>query len=423
MPTVLRELLGDSASAAGVVGAAIAVVHSDSVQVACFGKSDRQTSTDVTEHTTFKLASITKPMVAIVLARLVALGRLGFDDAIDKHVPELAGTHFGRTATVRQLLANTSGVGVSIHRDQRFSAEGDDCLSAFAVEQAQEPAMFEPGTNWSYSNTAWALVGRVLETVGGLSWEEMMRRECFAPASMQSAAFDPTGSLHYVTTAGEPQVVDPAQVRALGPAGGTVWASIHDMALWAQSVLSGVAAPADLLSELREVAWKVGNSAFVDDWCHGLARFNLPGGPVWGWDGIWCGHRTIFRWVPDQDVAIVLLTNTSSGRQVYRGVFPEVLKEFGINMPGLSWAPPTSMDLASYEGSYAMSDLEMTVAAGDDGLFVSSGGSTLTVYPNDRQTFMPDLFSEEQVIGFGSFDDKGRPAMAYSCVWGMPRTS
>src|SRR5687768_599666 len=99
----LTARLAEHAARWRVHGAAVAVASPDGVEVACTGDS-------ITPETRFAIASITKPMVATVVGELAADGQLSLDDAVATHVPELQDSTWAQAATVRQLLANTSGI-------------------------------------------------------------------------------------------------------------------------------------------------------------------------------------------------------------------------------------------------------------------------------------------------------------------------
>jgi hypothetical protein len=103
------------------------------------------------------------------------------------------------------------------------------------------------------------------------------------------------------------------------------------------------------LAVLRSPSAEVRICAWLDAWCLGWARFDWDGGPVWGWDGLISGSRAILRLVPRQRGAVVLLTNGSTGRALYRSLFPILMEAwFAIGMPALRLepAPSAAGDLA-----------------------------------------------------------------------------
>jgi hypothetical protein len=64
------------------------------------------------------------------------------------------------------------------------------------------------------------------------------------------------------------------------------------------------------------------------------------GGPVWGWDGLIDGQRSILRLLPEQRSSIAVLTNFGTGRAMYRSTFPDLMDAyFGVRMPALRLEP------------------------------------------------------------------------------------
>ena len=85
----LAALLREHAVRHSVPGAAIGVLREGAVTAACYGTTDVTTGEPVTAGTRFSAGSLTKSMVATVIAGLAEAGRLSLDDAVAAHVPEL----------------------------------------------------------------------------------------------------------------------------------------------------------------------------------------------------------------------------------------------------------------------------------------------------------------------------------------------
>ena len=224
----LTALLREHAVQQLVPGAAIGLLRDGVATSACFGVADVRTGQPVTPETLFSVGSLTKSMVATVIARLAQAGRLSLEDPVAAHVPELRAVGWAQRATVRDLLANRSGLPLSDGLEFDFDGrpeEDDGALSRLAADVASAvPA----GTFWSYTNVGWCLLGRVIETVSGTSWEDAMWRH-FADAGMRETTFATCtdtrrrASGHEVTAEG-PVPVEPLAARAYGPAGAiAVW--------------------------------------------------------------------------------------------------------------------------------------------------------------------------------------------------------
>lgn len=406
-----------------VPGAAIGVIRDSAVTAAYSGVADATTGEPVTADTRFAVGSLAKSMVATVIARLAEAGRLSLDDPVTVHVPELRGTGWAQRATVRDLLANRSGLPLRAQVEfSAFEGSSDDVLSRFAARIATGPptARF-----WSYSNAGWCLLGRVIETLTGLIWEEAMRTQLLVPLAMAQTTFvtspvaEPRAAGHRPTPDGAVPVA-PWTPRSHGPAGSTLLSTLGDLLRFARRHLEDPS-----LAVLRSPHAEVRIYAWLDAWCLGWARFDWDGGPVWGWDGLISGSRAVLRLMPRQRGAVVLLTNGSTGRALYRSLFPILMQAwFGIGMPALQLEPSPggAGNLARYAGVYAWPDQRWEVTAGDGHLVMEHDGAAIRALPLDNRTFLVDADDPDNpTVTFGGFDASGRPAVLYDLLWGLPR--
>jgi CubicO group peptidase (beta-lactamase class C family) len=416
------SLLQEHAPKHSVPGAALGVLRGDALSTAYFGVAEVSASEPVTADTRFAVGSLCKSMVATAIARLAATGGLAFDDPIAAHVPELRGAAWAEADTLRDLLANRSRVPLRDALESGASPdEGDDVLSRYAaaVASARPRADF-----WSYTNAGWCLLGRALETATGSTWEEAMRVVVFDPLGMEDVAFataapaEPRATGHSVTAEG-PVPAARWSPRSLGPAGSTLLCTLSDVLRFARTHLEEPS-----LAELRSAHAEIRIHAWLDAWCLGLARFDWPGGPAWGWDGVVSGQRAILRLVPGRGAA-VLLSNADSGRALYRSLFAELMPEaFGVDLPPLALEPSRKAvgELSRFAGVYAWPDSRFDVAATDAGLRIEGDGDTMHASALDERTFLVDPDNPDSPsMTFDGFDENGRPTVLYDGLWGLPR--
>jgi CubicO group peptidase (beta-lactamase class C family) len=421
----LRGLLWQHASRQLVPGAAIGVVHDGTITTAYYGVANVATGEPITPQTCFSVGSLTKPMVATVVSRLAEAGRLSFDDPLATHVPELRASRWAERATVRDLLANRSGLPLLAGLEFGFADrtdEDDGVLSRLAAEAA---AGVPSGSLWSYTNVGWCLLGRVIETAAGVVWEDAMRHHLLDGAEMNQTAFA-TGedaksrvSGHEITADG-PVPVKPLAARAYGPAGTSVVSSVTDLLRFAAVHLED-----PRLTALRAIQTEVSIYGWLDSWCLGWAWFGWRGGLVWGWDGLVNGERSVLRVVPEHRAAVVLMTNSSTGRAMYRSLFPELMGSlFGISMPPLRLdpSPGAAGDLSRFAGVYAWPDRRIEVTATDNRLVIKDENEQVEALPLDERTFLTDPADPDNpTVTFGGFDTAGRPGVLYDMLWGLPR--
>ncbi|MEM7755880.1 MAG: serine hydrolase domain-containing protein [Planctomycetota bacterium] len=155
---------------ADIPGLGLADVRDDRIDVTVHGYA-RAPVDCVTDATVFEAASLTQPVVAYLVLRLVDRGQLDLDDPMIDLLPTLPlPTDDGRSArvTVRMALAHMTGL------------EGPD----------DRPLVFasEPGANFRYYPAGYRLVQRVVEHIEGATLEEIARREVFGPLGMESSS-------------------------------------------------------------------------------------------------------------------------------------------------------------------------------------------------------------------------------------------
>jgi CubicO group peptidase (beta-lactamase class C family) len=363
-----------------VQGAVLGVLRDGEIETSSVG---------VGADTRFAIGSIGKTM----LATAFALSDVPLDDPVTAHVPELQDT--GWEITLRDLLANRSCVPLLEELELADLGEDDDVLSRFAARIARE----EPkGDYWSYSNAGWCVLGRALETITGLPYEGALQAVLLDPLGLEETVFVERPS-------------DGWAPRTLGPAGATLLSTAADLLRFAERHLSDPA-----LEPLRTSHSELPMYGWLDAWCLGLARFDWEGGPVWGWDGVMPGQRAVLRFVPGRGAA-VLLTNSGSGRALYRSVFPDVLDSFGVRMPELRLEPDprAAGDLSRFEGVYAWPDRRWEVAATDTTLLLDSEEGLFEAVAIDDRTFLTDPHDPDTPTVTFAHD------VLYRMIWGLPR--
>jgi CubicO group peptidase (beta-lactamase class C family) len=420
----LAGLLGAHALKHSVPGAAIGVLRDGTTRTAYHGLADSGTGEPVTCETRFPIGSLTKPMVATVLACLAEAGHFSLDDSAATHLPELRSAAWAERATMRDLLANRSRLPLTAEVEFSFSAfeDDDEAVSRLAAKAAtgeQTPPC------WSYTNAGWCLLGRAIETLTGLAWEEAMQINLLAPAGMDDTTFatkpgaEPRASGHELTVKGVVPV-EPVVSQAFGPAGTSVLSTVTDMLRFAALHLEDPS-----LAPLRAPQAEIRIHGWLDAWCLGWARFDWNGGPVWGWDGLIAGQRSFLRLMPERGGAVVLMTNSGTGRAMYRSLLGELVEPlFGVSMPALQLepSPGAADDLSRFAGVYAWPDRRWEVSATATGLVMDGPSGTIEALPVDDCAFLVDVDDPDNpTMTFGAFDAGGRPGVLYQMLWGLPR--
>ena len=186
-----------------VPGASLAIVRNGQLIYARgYGYADREGKTPAAPTSLFRLASVSKPITAVAIMTLVQSGKLKLDDPVFPllgFTPFLLPGHHPdprlETITVRQLLQHSGGWDRGKSGDIMFKhfqvaqemgiASPPDHKSLIRWAMGQ-PLDFTPGTQYSYSNFGFCVLGRVIEKVSGLSYEKYVQTKVLAPMGIHA---------------------------------------------------------------------------------------------------------------------------------------------------------------------------------------------------------------------------------------------
>ena len=144
-----------------------------------YGYADANANVGIDEHTVFDIGSLTKQFTGAALLRLEMDGLVSVDAPLDQYLPEL--TSPLAEVTLHQLLTHTAGLPDAIGDD--YEAIDRATYLERAMAQAAEPGEFR------YSNTGYSLLGMVIESVSGVTYEQYLHDVLFEPAGMDSTGY------------------------------------------------------------------------------------------------------------------------------------------------------------------------------------------------------------------------------------------
>ena len=165
-------------------GASIAVGRGgDLVWSEAFGWADLSSEVLATPETLYPVGSISKSFTATAAGLLHERGLLDFDVPVQTYLPEFPEKRW--PITTGQLMGHIAGVVRSAGMGETLRQPHCDNARAAIDAVAADTLLFEPGTEWRYSNFGWRLVGAVVEAVAGESYLEFMDREVFTSVGME----------------------------------------------------------------------------------------------------------------------------------------------------------------------------------------------------------------------------------------------
>ena len=273
-----------------------------------------------------RIGSNTKTFVAVVVMQMVQEGKVGLDEPIETYLPGLIkgeGIDASRI-TVRQLLQHTSGLPE--HTDYYFSS------NAAALENIQhyiptrdlldvalsKPAAFEPGTQWSYSNTNYIVLGMLIERVSQRPVGEQIDQRIIKRLGLSHTYLPGNGEKkirgshpqgYHIN--GEGKLEDVTEMDASLPwAAGAMVSTPSELNTFFQAVFDG-----RLLTQASIDEMKKGVDTGSGGMVYGLGLFGTPlscGGTSWGHGGGIFGYETHNAIGPDGTAVTVAVTALSS---------------------------------------------------------------------------------------------------------------
>ena len=228
-----------------IPGAVFVLVRGDRVALARgYGVANVESGAPVDpERTLFRVASVSKLFTATAALQLVEQGRIGLDDDVNQHLRSLrVPDAFGEPVRVRHLLTHTAGFDDRFIGIAALGADPPETLRAHLARRLPKRA-FPPGRSASYSNYGMALLGLLVEDVGGRPFEQAVEAGVLQPLGMTRSSFRPDAALRADLATGYVRWGDTLRPLAydaglLAPAGNLA-ATGADMARFLRAQLRG----------------------------------------------------------------------------------------------------------------------------------------------------------------------------------------
>jgi CubicO group peptidase (beta-lactamase class C family) len=329
----VRDRILKAIASGAATGVAVAVAHRGRiVWEEGFGWANREASVKATSRTPFNLASITKPFTATTLMTLVAEGKLSLDNPANDYLgkSKIVGRNGdANAATVRRLGAHVSGLPEMFEEYDRSQAGLVPSPEALLAEYGS--LAYPPGSCYEYSNIGFAALGAIASNLTGVGFGTLMTQRVLRPLRLDDSFFDTpftplsTGAARY-DASGNPI----PYYTTSTPASGDLYASAHDLAQFAMFNMKN-----------RDRA------RFLDDrWIEELHKpvYVGPSGiaTTFGWftGHLKSGDRVIFKnggqrgvatalyMVPSENLACLVLTNRTDGRELCSAICDEILSSY-----------------------------------------------------------------------------------------------
>lgn len=325
-------------------GCAVMVMRNGEVVLARgYGAANLEHNIAITTKTRFRIGSMAKQFTGAAVSVLVERGDLSLDDDVTKHLPDLA---FDQPVRIRHLLHHTSGIADYMALLETYGGRyeydfvSDDELDA--IIRRNKHVGFEPGSEFSYSNSNYFLLARVVAKVSGQPFATFTRENIFEPLGMASTGFIegpsrlvPDRADGYLVVGGSQRVLRNPKVGA-GPMG--AFSTVEDLVRFSHALTDG---PSWLRSITERGKFDDGRElrygrGLVISTFNGLRMTSHTGGTG--------GFRAQMLRFPDEDATVVALCNRADA-----GINDVATQLATTFLPGRFVPSPSSTPAANLE--------------------------------------------------------------------------
>ena len=346
--SALDAALAAAMKETAVPGMGVAVIRNGKLAgIAVRGVREMGRSHPVQPDDLWLIGSNTKPMTATLILRLVEQKRLALDAPLSVTDPELAKAALPayRSITLHQMLAHTTGLPHDYHDvvkvmdafrpGMALPAERIAYLKLALTDAPVSP----PGKEYHYSNTGFILAAAIAEHVTGLSYEDLMQREIFAPLDMHDTriGLPPPGGNHGHMN-GKPARASDELPPAMSPAGG-VSLGLADLAKFCIDQLDGAKGHGKLLTAADYKLMQSPDPASGNGLDWGTVKTGRKWqGPILEHGGSDEAWRSVVLLFPESGNALIVNANADKGmggnaadQSVVQALLPLVAKR--VNAP------------------------------------------------------------------------------------------
>ena len=274
-------------------GTVLIASGSDVLYLRGFGHSDIEQQAPTVPWNRYAIGSISKTFTSAAIGILLKRGVVALDDPIRTYLTDFPHGNI----TVRQLLLHQSGLS-----NPDYASLGTARLSLEELVEhiGEKPLLFDPGTKSAYSNAGYNVLARIIETTGGVPFEEFLQREIFRPLGMKNTGqYSAENLVSHRADGYEPApgggLLNAQELNIhLSVGSGSLYSTVHDLLRWADAIRNR------RLVNLTE--W---------EWPYGWGKLKEPSEGV-EQSGLVSGYSASLYIFNDPSITVIVLANVES---------------------------------------------------------------------------------------------------------------
>lgn len=280
-----------------------------------YGRADREKGILNTPLTQFRVGSMNKMLTAVAVLQLVQAGKVKLDAPLGTYLPDYPNADVRLKVTPHHLLTHTGGTGdifgpeFTAHRTELRTTS--DYLGLFGTRGL----LFEPGTQWAYSNYGFLLLGAIIERVSGMSYDAYLAAHVLAPAGMTATGSVPEDSVVPGRSVGYTRQIVPGVLVSNAPtlpyrgmAAGGMYSTVGDFARFTVALREHRLLDAEHTALLINGKVPMGQSGLVK-YAYGFIDRVQVGRRLVGHGGSAPGQNGELSFEPNGGYVIVVLSN------------------------------------------------------------------------------------------------------------------
>ena len=280
-----------------------------------YGAATLEHPVAVAANTIFQLGSIGKQFTAVAVMLLADDGQLNLDDPLTKYLPELPASW--RKITLRLMLNHQAGIAQYTTPQRQLLDLSHDYSDAELIQLAtSQPLDFEPGTDTSYSDVGYVLLGFVINRVAGEFYGDFLQRRIFKPLRMDRTRIISDADIIPGRASGY-TLRDDGSLRNQAPvspalnrsADGSLYSTVIDLMKWDRALDGNTVLPHAELERMWSVDAHRNGQRPLYHYGYGWENNHINGHGIVEYDGNWQGFQAVMSRYKDARLTVILLTN------------------------------------------------------------------------------------------------------------------
>jgi CubicO group peptidase (beta-lactamase class C family) len=308
--------------------------------------------------TNFPILSMTKSFTSTVVLKLQEEGKLSLKDKLSKYFPDYSRAN---DISLRELLNHTSGI--NNYTDPIGIEDSSIVCNPVTRQQVLDlfytkPQETEPGKEFNYNNSAYYLLGMIIEKVTGQPYEKIVREMILSPLGMSNSGFDFNGlppakkaTGYYLFNEEKKQSICWLD-STVSYAAGALYSTTGDIYRWARAVANK--------QILSEKSWNSALKPGLGNYGYGWWIRSLYNKKFYYHSGGYPGYMSTLAYFPVEDLTIILLNNFGTYDQNIWAITIG-LTAISLNLPYDNWTvrkevPQEEVSLKKFIGEYALNN-------------------------------------------------------------------